>query len=140
MKTISLTATICMICISSLFAQNNKRSIHVHVSGLDSNQGKVMVAIFSSADNFLKKAYCRKGAAIENNEAFVSFENIPEGTYAIMCFHDKNGNNKLDLSPKGRPIEQVGVSNNAKGFFGPPKFKDAKFSVQDKDLTQTIEL
>jgi len=140
MKTILLTATICLLYTSSVFAQENRKSIRVNVSGLDSNQGKVMVAVYSSADNFLKEACFSKEALIQDNKAFVSFENIPAGTYAIMCFHDENDNNILDLNAKGRPIESVGVSNNAKGFFGPPKFKEAKFLIRDTDLVLNIEL
>jgi len=140
MKTLLLTATICLLYISIVFAQDNTKSIRVNVSGLDSSKGKVMVAIYSSADNFLKEACFRKEALIQDNKAFVSFENIQAGTYAIMCFHDENDNNKLDLNAEGRPTESVGVSNNAKGFFGPPKFKDAKFLIQDIDLVQNIEL
>ncbi|MGZ2368322.1 DUF2141 domain-containing protein [Ancylomarina sp. YFZ004] len=139
MKTLLLTVTICLLYVSSMFAQENIKSIRVNVSGLDSNQGKVMVVLYSNADNFLKEACLSKDALIQDNKAFVSFENIQAGIYAIMCFHDENDNNKLDLNAKGRPIESVGVSNNAKGFFGPPKFKDAKFLIQDTDLVQNIE-
>lgn len=99
-----------------------------------------MVAIYSSVDNFFKEACFSKEALIQDNKVFVSFENIKAGTYAIMCFHDENENDRLDLNAKGRPIESVGVSNNAKGFFGSPKFKDAQFVIQDKDLIQNIEL
>lgn len=140
MKSLLVSALICLLYVSSVFAQENNKSIRVNVSGLDSNQGKVMVAIYSSSDNFLKEACFSKEALIQDYKAFVSFENIQAGTYAIMCFHDENDNNKLDLNAKGRPIESVGVSNNAKGFFGPPKFKDAKFLIQDTDLVQNIEL
>tara|TARA_R110001583_G_scaffold16041_5_gene65150 strand:+ start:11904 stop:12206 length:303 start_codon:yes stop_codon:yes gene_type:complete len=100
----------------------------------------VIVALYSSAANFLKVACFSKEALIQDNKAFVSVENVKAGTYAIMCFHDENDNNKLDLNAKGRPTESVGVSNNAKGFFGPPKFKVAKFFIQDAGLTQNIEL
>lgn len=140
MRTLLLTATICLLYISSVFAQENTKTIRVNISGLDSDKGKVMVAIYSSVDNFLKEACFSKEALIQDNKAFVSFENIQAGTYAIMCFHDENDNNKLDLNAKGRPAESVGVSNNAKGFFGPPKFQAAKFLIQDADLIQNIEL
>lgn len=140
MKGLIITTTICLFHICSLFAQEENKSLTVQVSGLDSNKGKVVVAIYSSADNFLKEACFRKNALIEGDKAIVSFENIKAGIYAIMCFHDENSNNKLDLNAKGRPKERVGVSNNAKGFFGPPKFQAAKFLIQNEDVIKNIEL
>ena len=71
MKTLLLTATICLLYVSSVFAQENNKSIKVNVSGLDSNQGKVMVAIYSNADKFLKEACFSKEALILDNKASV---------------------------------------------------------------------
>ena len=38
----------------------------------------------------------------------------------------------------GIPSEDYGCSNGARGFMGPPSYKDAKFSV-NKDLKMDIE-
>lgn len=126
--------------MDSVFAQENNKTITVNISGLDSDKGKVMVALFNRAEDFPKNPTIRKSAFINKNIASVSFENLEAGTYAIMCFHDKNKNQKLDFSGMGRPKERIAVSNNAKGRFGPPKFKDAKFLTQDKITIQNIEM
>ncbi|MPQ47152.1 DUF2141 domain-containing protein [Marinifilum sp. N1E240] len=118
----------------------NNNSINVQVSGLRSDKGQVIVEIYSNADSYLKNPCFRKTVIIVKGKASVNFESIKAGTYAIMCFHDENINNELDLNSKGRPMEKVGVSNNAKGFFGPPKFQAAKFRIQDEDIIQNIEL
>lgn len=55
------------------------------------------------------------------------FRGIPEGTYGLSAFHDKNGNGKLDTNFVGMPTEDYCASNNARGFMGPPSFEDAKF-------------
>ena len=69
----------------------------------------------------------------------MTFENIPEGTYAVSIFHDENNNDKLDSNFIGIPKEDYGCSNNAKGFMGPPKWKDAKFELNsDKTITITL--
>jgi uncharacterized protein (DUF2141 family) len=54
---------------------------------------------------------------------------IPQGTYAIACYHDENNNGKLDTKFMGIPKEGTGASNDARGTMGPPKFKDAKFQL-----------
>lgn len=126
--------------IGSAYAQKSNKTIRVNISGLDSDIGQVMVTLFNRAEDFPKNPTVRKAAFIKKNTACVSFENIEEGTYAIMCFHDKNENQKLDFSALGRPKERVAASNNARGRFGPPKFKDAKFLVQDDITIQNIKM
>mgnify|MGYP005997300017 FL=1 len=45
----------------------------------------------------------------------------------------------MDTNFLGIPKEPIGMSNNAKGFMGPPKYKDAKFNVT-KDVVLTINV
>jgi uncharacterized protein (DUF2141 family) len=46
----------------------------------------------------------------------------------------------LDANILGIPKEGVGASNDAKGHFGPPKFKDAKFLVEGNPQTLVIHI
>ena len=66
---------------------------------------------------------------IKNDKAVVTFENLPAGDYAISTYHDENNNGKLDKNMMGIPSEDYAASNNAKGFMGPPAYKDAKFVI-----------
>jgi uncharacterized protein (DUF2141 family) len=79
-----------------------------------------------------------KAAAINNNISTVEFENIPEGTYAIVCFHDENNNGKMDFESNGMPKENYGTSNNALSF-GLPAFDNSKFEVKNDDLILEIK-
>ena len=74
-----------------------------------------------------------------DKKATVVFENIENGIYAISVFHDENDNKKMDTKIFGIPKEPIGTSNDATGFMGPPKFKDAKFNVT-KDITIPIQV
>ncbi|HEY6563768.1 MAG TPA: DUF2141 domain-containing protein, partial [Pirellulaceae bacterium] len=47
--------------------------------------------------------------------------------YAAACFHDENGNGKIDRGVLGIPKEGAAVSNYGKGLKGPPRFKKARF-------------
>jgi uncharacterized protein (DUF2141 family) len=62
------------------------------------------------------------------------------GTYAISAFHDENNDKKVNSNFIGIPKEGIGVSNNAKGSFGPPKFDDAKFEFTQSDQSVGISL
>lgn len=98
--------------------------------GVRNNNGMIGCALYASEKGFPKDpsaATQTKWCPISNGEALCIFDPIPATTYAIACFHDENNNHKLDTRMLGIPTEGVVSSNDAKGFMGPPSFKDAKF-------------
>lgn len=109
------------------FAQN--ANLTVSIIDLKSNSGLLTVELYNSKEKFLKTAYKKGSSTIKSNSASVTFSDIPKGEYTVMVYHDINNNGKLDKSFIGMPKEPVACSNNAKGFMGPPKYDDAKFTV-----------
>jgi len=123
-------------------AHGQNHSIVIAVSGLHNGNGKVIAALYNSEIGFPKasnKAYKRLSFDIVEDKCIVEFENIPEGVYAISCFHDENNNDKMDTNFIGIPSEGTAASNNAEGVLGPPKFKDAQFTVTG-DVEQKITI
>ena len=111
-------------------------------------KGEMHLAIYDDADVFENDNGEKGGAAngiidgvIEDvNTGVVTYTfELPMGTYAIGIFVDANYNNKMDRNFFGVPKEQYGFSNDAKGNFGPPSFKDASFNV-DGELKLEINL
>ncbi len=124
--------------IIKLTAQENY-SITVEFSGMKSDDGDVYVALYNTEDSFLKKPMTGEIAKVNDKKATITFKNVTPGEYAISAFHDENDNKKMDTKIFGIPKEPIGMSNNAKGFMGPPKYKDAKFTV-DKNITLAITM
>ncbi|MCA0132147.1 DUF2141 domain-containing protein [Winogradskyella alexanderae] len=114
-------------------------NLTVTIENAKSNDGKMMIALYDNASDFLENELKGLFSKISNNGCVVTFENVPEGIYAVSIFHDENDNDKLDSNIIGIPKEDYGCSNNAKGFMGPPKWKDAKFELKaDKSITITL--
>ena len=107
-------------------------TLSIEFEGLKPEKGKLFVALYNSEEDFLKNEMKGSIVDISNGKASASFDNLESGIYAISSFHDKNNNGKMDTNFLGIPKEPVACSNNAKGSFGPPKFKDAKFNITDK--------
>lgn len=108
----------------------------VRVSELRSNDGQVGCALYRSAEGFPtdpSKAAQMRWCPIKERTSTCSFDPIPAGTYAVACFHDENGNGKLDRNFLGIPKEGTVASNHAKGSMGPPSFDKAKFSFSGAD-------
>ena len=104
-------------------------TLNIEFTDIKSNNGSIFVGLYDNENNFLKQEI--KGAIVKivNKKASYVFEEIKKGEYAVSSFHDKNNNKKLDVNLIGIPTEPIAVSNNAKGFMGPPKYKDAKFKI-----------
>lgn len=136
---IRIILTICLILLSfaSAFAQET-HTVTVEFSGMKSDTGALFVAVYNNKKSFLKKRYKESVITITDKKAIATFE-LLEGEFAISAFHDVNDNKKMDTRIFGIPKEPIGTSNNAKGMFGPPKFKDAKFKV-DKNISMKITI
>lgn len=127
---LALNAT---LLAAMLFAASSVHAatLDIEVSGLANQDGLVMVALYDSAESWMKKSV--RGAAakpLAGGKALLRVENLPDGDYAISLLHDANGNNKMDFNVMGIPTEAYGFSNNASGTFGPPKFEAARFTVK----------
>ncbi len=117
--------------------------IHVEVTGLRSNKGRVSCSLYSSADGFPKKiqnAVAHIVVPISNQKAVCEFPGIAPGTYAVSVYHDENSNGKLDTNFLGIPREGVGAANNAPGHMGPPKFDSAKFQLDGSWLNLEVTI
>ncbi len=113
--------------------------ITVEFSGMKTDKGGLYVGLYDNESSFLKNGIQNKLVSVKDKKATVVFEGVKPGVYAISSFHDENDNKKMDTRFFGIPKEPVGLSRDAKGFMGPPKYRDAKFTV-DKDITLKINM
>ncbi|MDP3312481.1 DUF2141 domain-containing protein [Lutibacter sp.] len=139
-----LILAIALLVSSFLFGQGVKqvdqiknRSIEVKVLNALNDKGEIHFALFTE-EGFMKEPKIAKSSQIINGLSYVTFENIPKGNYAIICFHDENGNKRMDFHENGMPKESYGTSNNTLNF-GPPQFANSKFEMTDEDLTLEIK-
>ncbi|WP_296386440.1 DUF2141 domain-containing protein [Winogradskyella sp.] len=136
---IKIVIAVILSFVSYQSEAQEKYNITITVEETDSNDGKMLLALYNSETNFLETSYKGTKSDIVNNMCTITFKNVPEGTYAVSIFHDENNNEKLDTNFFGIPKEDYGCSNNAKGFMGPPKWEDAKFQLKaNKKITITL--
>jgi uncharacterized protein (DUF2141 family) len=129
--------------ISPVKAFSTTGTLTVIISNFRSNRGSAAVALYNLEKAFPKspeKAVKVLFIPINDKKSVAVFENLPAGEYAVSVFHDENGNKKMDTNFLGIPKEGVGASNNARGHFGPPKYKDAKFNFNGSAQTIYINI
>lgn len=127
-----------MAVISNVWAGDLK--LNMHGSGIDGKN--LYVAVHSSVQGFLAKddKTIKSAVVAKTDTTELVIANIPAGEYAVAVFADMNGNGVLDSNFVGIPREPVGISRDAKGKFGPPKFVDAAFKMGDGVTALSIEL
>lgn len=104
------------------------------------SNGSLMIAVFDKAITFPNGEPFKTLSISDKDEKQGKVQmNLPQGTYAVAVFIDVNSNAKLDSNMFGYPTEPYGFSNNAKGSFGPPGFKEASI-VLDEDKHIEISL
>ena len=150
MKTphVSKTIAACAALAASLFVpapgstQQEAVRLEVRVEGFRSARGQVALALFDDANDFAARTDpVRKASlAIEAEGAHWIVEALPAGEYALLAYHDENGNGELDFRPLGIPKEPIAVSNGAGRLLGPPRFDSAKFAVDGETTHLTLQL
>jgi uncharacterized protein (DUF2141 family) len=114
---------------------NAQNTIEVEIINFASDKGVAQIGLFNTETSFLDKVYKGKEVKIKDQKVVAIFSDIPDGTYAISVFHDKNKDEKLNTF-LGIPTENYAASNNAPSKFGPPKWKDAKFEVRNGEIVK----
>lgn len=120
--------------------QAGELELTLHGTGLAGK--KLYIAVHDSARDFPmddSKALTREVTATGALTA-LRIGDLEAGEYAVAVFADLNGNGALDSNFIGIPVEPVGMSRDAQGRFGPPKFADAVFKVGDGVTRQIIHL
>lgn len=107
-------------------AQN---TIEITMTNFSSDEGKVKVGLYDKEGDFLDNTFMMVSSEITNKKASATFTEVPDGVYAVSVFHDEDDNGELNMILGMIPSESYGCSNDAQGFFGPPKWLDAKFEV-----------
>ncbi|MGB0838212.1 MAG: DUF2141 domain-containing protein [Flavobacteriaceae bacterium] len=137
---IRIMISLVLLVTGNAIGQNTKENlveITAEVINVRNEQGTVNFALYDE-EGFMKEILQAKSSEIKEGHATVTFEGVTSGTYAIICFHDENGNQRMDFETNGMPIEDYGVSNNDMGF-GPPQFDTSKFDVDNEDLHLKIK-
>ena len=124
-----------------LFSGVKTHKLSIHISGISKIKGSLFIAVFRATDDFpvFGKQYKGIVKEVEGKSQNYTFDNLPEGEYALAIYQDVNRNKILDKNLLGIPTEIYGFSNNARRTFSAPSFQEAKFKL-NRDLQQTVFL
>ena len=128
-----------LVALPGLLQASAELTLTVTLEGGKPAEGEFVVGLFDTEDAWLEEVVREIRVPVsEEGTAEISFEALPAGTYAISTYQDLNLNGKIDTNFLGIPKEPYAFSNEARGMFGPAKFKDAAFELVESDETVAI--
>lgn len=108
-------------------------TLTVSVTDARSADGQVVALVFASADGFPvhpDRAAYRGAAPIRGTGATVRIPGVAAGRYAIVVFHDADGNSRIQRNVIGLPREGIGVTRFSGGR---PSFRSSTVSLSGDD-------
>lgn len=117
------------------------QGLDVVVGPVRSAQGGVRLSLYREPASFRKEAQALRVVEVPAQAGEMRFhlEGLEPGSYALMVYHDENGNGRLDLRLGMFPLEGYGLSRNPK-VFGPPAFADSAFALGPEGGEQRVEM
>ena len=116
--------------------------VNLTITGLRSDKGQVLICLTREADAFpdCSRSADARHAVVPATHPQATFANLPQGRYAISALHDENGNGRADKTLGLIPREGFGFSRDAPVRMGPPKFDQAAFTIDGRDVSQSIRM
>jgi uncharacterized protein (DUF2141 family) len=104
--------------------------LSVRITGVRGDAGSVHVGLWQGADGFPDDARTARSAATDARDQAVevTFRGLDAGRYAVIAYHDEDGDGELDRFFGMMPTEGWGISNNP-DVSGPPEFAPAAFEI-----------
>jgi uncharacterized protein (DUF2141 family) len=129
------------LCVPALTAAG-AADLTVTVSGIRNASGSVSAGIYNSATSFPQASEALVLVRIKAAQGSIGFtvHDLPPGRYAVVAYHDENGNGRLDFDPTGVPTEGYGVSNNARNPLAPPEFAKAAFELRGQNKSVPVDI
>jgi len=133
-----ILATISLFVVTGALAET---PVTIEIIGVSKTDGKMRLSVFDSKKAWLKKPMLGEWFDMTVSEGIMTLQvELPAGDYAFHVFQDLDDNDKMKTNFIGIPKEPTGVSRDAKGKFGPPKYKDAVVTIGDEPVTLPINL
>lgn len=121
-------------------AQARAAPLQVTVTNVHGMRGHVRVDL-CTAQTFLGDcAFSAEAPPAPGGQTTVFFPDVPVGDYAIQAYLDENDDHEVNRNHFGIPTEGFGFSHDASFSLGPPKFKHARFTVNDSGTSVQVKL
>jgi uncharacterized protein (DUF2141 family) len=115
-------------------------TVTVEVRNVASAEGTMVLTVYGDKKSWLKSGLLSEVAPVDGQPTVTFSLHLPPGEYAFHAYHDLDEDGEMKANFIGIPKEPTAVSNDAKGRFGPPSYKDASIAVGADPVTVPMNL
>jgi len=106
-----------LLTVESSFADDIYTTIEIN--GVIINGGLIYAAVYSNENDYKNEMSFARFILQPNNTTLTHSLDLPNGEYVVSVFQDKNGDERLNSTIFGIPVEHVGKTNyNLRGAPG----------------------
>lgn len=138
--------TLAAICLQigflwPLVRVEGQQPVTIRFCQIKEAKGDLYIALYNQQEGFMDddRAVFRKVVPVTKVGCLEERIVLSDGQYAVSCFHDVNGNGKLDKSFAGIPKEPYGFSGSYASKMRGPNWKETNIAVKSGQ-TVTIQL
>jgi uncharacterized protein (DUF2141 family) len=124
-----------MLCLPGTQAA----TLTVTLDGALPGGGPLTVLLFNHAEGFPKEARASSRHVLLEGQTTLALDGVKPGQYAVMAYHDEDGNGELNRFLGMIPKEGWALSNHP-DVSGKPAFKDAAVTVPETGTAVTLHL
>ena len=116
--------------VTALAADADPPGFTVEIRNIADPDGALYVQILAGEQAYRKSnpATAQFILPAQSGSVRFSFDSLPAGEYAVRVMQDLDGDGELKTNMVGMPQEPWGVSNDARGSFGPPSWEQVKIA------------
>ena len=142
MLAIAIGACATQMLAPTVLAQGELVELTVEIYGIEAPAGAVAIAIFDDPARYEARQHpvARRILPVSGDSLAWKVMLPAHTQYAVMAYHDVNGNGEIDIGRFGIPREPYGFSNDARSPLGPPRFAAAGFELAAEAATIRIRV
>lgn len=114
-------------------------TLSITLDGVRAGGGPLIVLLFDHAEGFPKESLASQRHVLPAGQQSIALDGLKPGQYAVMAYHDEDGNGELNRLFGMIPQEGWGLSNNPK-VSGKPAFADAAVTLPESGAAVTLHL
>ena len=122
------------------FAAAADDTVLVEVHNVQDARGHVLIALCTAKTFLTMRCPYQASVSARAGTVLARVGGVQPGVYSVEAFHDYNDTKRLGQTFFGLPDKGLGFSRNAKMHFGPPRFADAAFPVDQAEVRVTVTL
>lgn len=124
----------------ALSAATTAAELSITLTDVTSDAGDMRIALYDSKEAFNRIPIRAITIPAQKGEMSIDLSDLPVGNYAVMLYHDIDGNAELDKNLLGMPIEPWGASLGGRPIFGAPDWMSSHFTLPEAGTSISIKM